>query len=260
MELAKVGLEKVTVEPTNIPKHIAIIMDGNGRWAQQRNKPRVFGHKNGVESVRAVVRESAKAGVKMLTLFAFSSENWNRPQEEVSYLMELFLIALNQEVKKLHQNNIRLNIIGDTSVLSPKLQDTLQKSLEKTKDNQGLLLTVAVNYGGRWDIAQAAQKIAQQVTKGELAVDDVNEQTIADRLSLAGYPDPDLLIRTGGETRISNFLMWQSAYSELYFTEVLWPDFREPDLQQAMQSFAQRERRFGKTSSQVQQDASEPAC
>jgi len=239
------------MQEASVPKHIAIIMDGNGRWAQQRNKPRVFGHKNGVESVRAVVSECAKQSVEMLTLFAFSSENWKRPKEEVSYLMELFLIALNQEVKKLHKNNIRLNIIGDTSVFTEKLQTALAKSLEKTKNNCGLLLTIAVNYGGRWDITQATQSIAKDVKSGLIQFDQITETMISERLSLAGRRDPDLLIRTGGEKRISNFLMWQSAYTEFYFSDELWPDFRDTDLRKAIECYSQRERRFGKTSGQL---------
>jgi undecaprenyl diphosphate synthase len=246
----------------NIPKHIAIIMDGNGRWAQAKGRPRVFGHKNGVESVRAAVRACTELGVEMLTLFAFSSENWRRPEEEVSYLMELFMMALNNEVKKLHKNGIKLNIIGDISVLSEKLQNKIQQSIELTQSNTALQLNIAVNYGGRWDIVQAANKAVKALAEKTYSSDEglncfspLVESDIESYLELADKPQLDLMIRTGGEQRISNFLLWQAAYSELYFTETLWPDFRESHLQEAIVDFQQRERRFGKTGIQIKQEA-----
>jgi undecaprenyl diphosphate synthase len=246
----------------NIPKHIAIIMDGNGRWAQAKGRPRIFGHKNGVESVRAAVRGCTELGVEMLTLFAFSSENWKRPEEEVSYLMELFLMALNNEVKKLHKNGIKLNIIGDISVLSEKLQNKIQQSIVLTQSNTQLQLNIAVNYGGRWDIVQATNKAikAQQSDDFDSGVKSPGMKAIAEEdiekyLELADKPQLDLMIRTGGEQRISNFLLWQAAYSELYFTEILWPDFREIHIQDAVEDYQQRERRFGKTGIQIKQEA-----
>jgi undecaprenyl diphosphate synthase len=243
----------------NIPKHIAIIMDGNGRWAQAKGRPRVFGHKNGVESVRAAVRACTEIGAEMLTLFAFSSENWKRPVEEVSYLMELFLIALNSEVKKLHKNGIKLNIIGDISVLSEKLQNKIQQSVELTQSNTTLQLNIAVNYGGRWDIVQAANKAikkqAESSPESQIGTLQISEDDIEKNLELADKPQLDLMIRTGGEKRISNFLLWQAAYSELYFTETLWPDFREAHIHEAVLDYQQRERRFGKTGVQIKQEA-----
>jgi undecaprenyl diphosphate synthase len=236
----------------SLPRHIAIIMDGNGRWAKKRNQPRVFGHRAGVEAVRGAVTACAKKGVEVLTLFAFSSENWRRPEKEVSLLMELLYNALNREVSKLHENQVRLRIIGDRSVFGKKLQRRLAESEELTSANRGLTLVVAVNYGGRWDIAQAARKIARQVQSGQLTPDDINEDNLASHLSLAGIAEPDLFIRTGGEQRVSNFLLWQLAYTELYFTDTLWPDFDENALDDAILSFSKRQRRFGRTGEQVE--------
>jgi len=240
------------VEYLNIPKHIAIIMDGNGRWAQAQGKNRVVGHKAGVDSVRAAVKGARIAGVEALTLFAFSSENWQRPEQEVSVLMDLFMFVLTKEVKRLHKNNIRFQVIGDLSRFSERLQKNIAKSEALTKGNTGLILSVAANYGGRWDIANAAKKIAVQVSQGEITIDEIDESALHQHTALAQIPPLDLLIRTGGDFRISNFLLWQAAYAELYFTDVLWPDFSEIEFERAISTFDQRERRFGKTGAQVQ--------
>ena len=234
-----------------IPQHIAIIMDGNGRWAQAQGKGRVAGHKAGVDSVRAVVRGARKAEVKALTLFAFSSENWQRPEKEVSMLMDLFMFVLTKEVKRLHKNNIRFQVIGDLSRFSDKLQKSIIKSEQLTVNNTGLVLSVAANYGGRWDITNAAKQLASQVRNNEMTLDDITEESLHQHTCLAQLPSLDLLIRTGGDCRISNFLLWQAAYAELYFTDVLWPDFNEDEFTQAIDVFDQRERRFGKTGAQV---------
>ncbi len=234
-----------------IPQHIAIIMDGNGRWAQAQGKGRVAGHKAGVDSVRAVVRGARKAGVKALTLFAFSSENWQRPEKEVSVLMDLFMYVLTKEVKRLHKNDIRFQVVGDLSRFSDKLQKSIKKSEQLTANNTGLVLSIAANYGGRWDIANAAKQLASQVQNNEISLDDINEDLLHDQTCLAELSALDLLIRTGGDYRISNFLLWQAAYAEFYFTDVLWPDFNEEQFEQAIDVFDQRERRFGKTGEQI---------
>ncbi|HEY8118877.1 MAG TPA: isoprenyl transferase [Methylophilaceae bacterium] len=233
---------------SEIPRHIAVIMDGNGRWAKKRFLPRIAGHKRGVEVVRDMVKQCATLGVEYLTLFAFSSENWRRPAEEVSFLMGLFLEALKREVSKLHQNNIRLIMIGDRSRFDAALQTQIADAERQTKDNKGLTLTIAANYGGRWDLLQAMNLMqkAQPELSGKFT-----EQDIAPYLSMHYAPEPDLFIRTGGEQRISNFLLWQLAYSEFYFTDTLWPDFDEAALNQAIKSYQQRERRFGRTSEQL---------
>ena len=236
-----------------IPRHVAIIMDGNGRWAKQRRMPRVAGHRAGVESVRAIVQRCGELGVKVLTLFAFSSENWRRPENEVGLLMELFIMALQRESKKLNEANVHLKVIGDLSRFSDKLRKEITKAENMTKDNTGLQLAVAANYGGRWDITQAVQTVLRQVEAGEIKSDAVTESVIELYLSLAGLPEPDLFIRTGGEQRISNFLLWQLAYSELYFTDILWPDFNKDELDAAVQWFGRRQRRFGRTGDQVEQ-------
>lgn len=238
--------------PPRIPHHIAIIMDGNGRWAKKRNQPRFLGHKAGVEAVRGVVKACAERGIEALTLFAFSSENWRRPQKEVSLLMELLYTALTREVKKLNENNVRLRIIGDRSAFSEKLQKRLHDSEELTKTNTGLVLVVAVNYGGRWDITQAARRAAERVQANEIQPSDINPDLIGEHLSLSGLPEPDLFIRTGGEQRVSNFLLWQLAYTELFFTDTLWPDFDDATLDGAISSFSKRQRRFGRTGEQVE--------
>jgi len=234
-----------------IPQHIAIIMDGNGRWAQAQGKGRVAGHKAGVDSVRAVVRGARKAEVKALTLFAFSSENWQRPEKEVSVLMDLFMFVLTKEVERLHKNNIRFQVIGDLSRFSDKLQKMITKSERITANNVGLVLSVAANYGGRWDITNAAKQLASLVKNNDMTLEDINEESLHQHTCLADLPSLDLLIRTGGDCRISNFLLWQAAYAELYFTDVLWPDFNEGEFTQALDVFDQRERRFGKTGEQV---------
>lgn len=234
------------------PKHVAIIMDGNGRWAKKRLMPRFAGHKAGVEAVRNIVKACAERKIEVLTLFAFSSENWRRPQEEVSLLMKLFMTALEREVKRLNKNGVRLKIIGDVSAFPEKLQQQIITSQELTKDNNLLLLNIAANYGGRWDIVQASRKLAQEVADGEISVDEIDEQKLESHLSLAGVPEPDLFIRTGGEERISNFLLWQLAYSEFFFTKTLWPDFNVALFDKAIESFRQRQRRFGRTGDQVE--------
>jgi undecaprenyl diphosphate synthase len=234
-----------------IPQHIAIIMDGNGRWAQAQGKGRVVGHKAGVDSVRAVVAGARKSKIKALTLFAFSSENWQRPEKEVSVLMDLFMFVLTKEVKRLHKNNIKFQVIGDLSRFSERLQKSITKSEQLTASNTGLVLSVAANYGGRWDITNAAKQLASQVQSNEIMLDDITEYSLHQHTCLAQLPSLDLLIRTGGDYRISNFLLWQAAYAEFYFTDVLWPDFDENEFIQAIDIYDQRERRFGKTGEQV---------
>jgi undecaprenyl diphosphate synthase len=234
-----------------VPRHIAIIMDGNGRWATQRRLPRVAGHTRGVDAVRSVVEACARAGVEYLTLFAFSSENWRRPVDEVSFLMRLFVTALEREIGKLHANGIRLRVVGDLSLFDTRIQDLIRRAETKTARNTRLTLTIAANYGGRWDILQATRKLAEQAVR-DGQVGNIDEQAFAEHLALAYAPEPDLFIRTGGETRISNFLLWQLAYSELYFTDKFWPDFDADALADAMASYARRERRFGRTSAQVE--------
>ncbi|MCP5146325.1 MAG: isoprenyl transferase [Gammaproteobacteria bacterium] len=238
-----------------LPRHVAIIMDGNGRWAERRNLPRVAGHRAGVETVREMVRLCASRGIEVLTLFAFSSENWQRPKREVSLLMDLFRAALEQEVGKLHANNVKLSVIGDIDAFSPKLRQCIVDSVARTEFNDGLNLVVAANYGGRWDITQATRRIAQEVRNGDLEPASIDQDTVGRYLSLAHLPPPDLFIRTGGEQRISNFLLWQLAYTELYFTEALWPEFGASQFEDALASFGRRQRRFGRTGQQVAGDA-----
>ncbi len=239
-------------EARRVPRHIAIIMDGNGRWAKQRFLPRIAGHKRGVDSVRSAVRTCAERGVEHLTLFAFSSENWRRPMDEVTFLMQLFIQALENEVAKLHQNNIRFRVIGDLSRFDAKIVQLIQDAEEKTKHNQKLTLTVAANYGGRWDILQAVNRM---IRESPSKADGYAEADLAPYLAMCDTPEPDLFIRTGGEQRISNFLLWQLAYTELYFTDLLWPDFDARALDAAISSYQQRERRFGRTSEQLQTTA-----
>ena len=233
-----------------IPKHIAIIMDGNGRWARKRYLPRMAGHKQGVETVRNVIKSCSEHGVEYLTLFAFSSENWRRPADEVSFLMQLFVGALEQEITKLHENGIRFKVIGDISKFESKIIQFIQKGEQLTANNSRLTLTIAANYGGRWDITQAMR---QMMDKSTDLPKHFKEENLAQYLSMNYAPEPDLFIRTGGECRISNFLLWQLAYTELYFTDTLWPDFDENEFDLAIQSYQQRERRFGQTSEQIQQ-------
>ncbi len=232
-------------DPQNMPKHVAIIMDGNGRWAKQKGKLRAFGHQNGVKAVRSAVSFAAKHGIEVLTLYAFSSENWNRPKAEVSALMTLFMKALDSEVKKLHKNNIRLRVIGDKSAFSEALQKRIAESEKLTENNTGLILNIAANYGSLWDITQAAQRMAVKVKLGEIAVTDITPERLQAELVTEDQPQVDLLIRTSGEQRISNFLLWQIAYAELYFTPVLWPDFNDKTFSEAICTFQQRDRRFG---------------
>lgn len=237
-----------TVPSTGLmPKHIAIIMDGNGRWATKRFLPRVAGHVKGVDAVRGIVEACIKRDIQFLTLFAFSSENWRRPAEEVSLLMRLFVTALEKEVKKMHDNNIRLKIVGDLSRFDLSLQEAIHQAEQLTAANTRLTVTVCANYGGRWDILQAMNKV---VANGQLA-GEITEEMLEAQLSMAYAPEPDLFIRTGGETRISNFLLWQLAYTELFFTETFWPDFNAQSLDEAIASYQSRERRFGRTSAQV---------
>ncbi|MGO9935017.1 MAG: polyprenyl diphosphate synthase [Steroidobacteraceae bacterium] len=233
------------------PQHVAIIMDGNGRWARSRGLPRVAGHRASVKVVRKIVEECAQLKVRYLTLFAFSSENWRRPPDEVGVLMGLFLDALVREVADLHRNQVRLRFIGNRELLGLELKQRMQDAEALTERNSGLGLNVAVAYGGRWDIARACQSLAADVAAGKLAAADISEAHVASRLELAGVPDPDLLIRTGGEQRISNFLLWNLAYCELYFSAALWPEFSPAHLHAAFDYFAQRERRFGRTSEQI---------
>lgn len=234
------------------PRHVAIIMDGNNRWARQRGLPGIAGHKAGVDAVRAVVETCARNNIEVLTLFAFSSENWRRPPDEVSALMRLFLIALRREVRKLHRNNIRLRIIGDRSRFSTILQEHMALAEELTRHNTKMTLVVAVNYGGQWDITQATRKLAQRVAQGELSPDQITEETIQAEISLGDLPLPDLCIRTAGEQRISNFLLWQFAYTEFYFTDVFWPDFKHEEMKKALEAYSGRKRRFGQTDEQLE--------
>ncbi len=234
-----------------VPRHVAIIMDGNGRWAKQRHRPRTHGHREGVKSVRAVVEESVRQGVGTLTLFAFSSENWQRPRSEVNILMELFISALRDEVHRLIENDVRLRVIGELSAFPEKLQHGIRDAEALTANNAALNLQVAANYGGRWDITRAARALVADVLAGRLDQAAIDEQAFAQRLSFPDLPEPDLFIRTGGERRLSNFVLWQSAYAELYFTDVLWPDFDEEAFRHALDDFARRQRRFGRTSEQV---------
>jgi len=235
-----------------LPRHVAIILDGNGRWAKKRKLPRFLGHKAGVEAVRAIVKYCAKSNIEALTLFAFSSENWKRPEKEVGLLMELLFTALSREAKNLHQNNVKLHIIGDRSRFSEKLAYKISEAEELTVDNTGLNLVIAVNYGGRWDITQAARKIAERVADGEILPKDITPELLQSQLSLSNLPEPDLFIRTGGEQRVSNFLLWQLAYTEFFFTDVLWPDFDSHVFEQAVISFNERQRRFGRTGDQIE--------
>ena len=238
-------------KPKDVPDHIAIIMDGNGRWARANGHPRHAGHRAGVTATRNIVEAAAERGIKALTLFAFSSENWNRPAEEVSSLMSLFLEVLQREVDALDKNGIQVRFIGARNELSGRLQRRLAAAEEQTANNERMQLVLAVAYGGRWDIVQACRKIASEVDAGRLAPADVDEQQLAKHLSLFGMNPPDLLIRTGGERRISNFLLWDLAYTELHFTDTLWPQFDGTDLETAIQFYAGRERRFGRTGEQV---------
>lgn len=234
-----------------LPRHVAIIMDGNGRWAERRHRPRSMGHRAGQKAVRATVEASRERGIAALTLFAFSSENWQRPKAEVGALMGLFLRTLDSEVDELHANGVRLRFIGALDAFAAPLRERMHAAMQRTANNDALTLNIAANYGGRWDIAQAARTLAQQVAHGLLDAAAIDEQHLAARLMLSDLPPPDLLIRTGGEHRISNFLLWQAAYAELYFTDTLWPDFDAAALDAALDAYATRERRYGRTGAQL---------
>ncbi len=240
--------------PLVLPRHIAVVMDGNGRWANKRHLPRAAGHKAGVNATRKIVENCAKSNIEALTIFAFSSENWNRPQTEVSSLMALFVATIMSEVKKLHKKNVRVQFIGERSRFAEKLQGKINEAEQLTKDNTGLHLNIAANYGGRWDVVNACKLLVKEVQSNNKSIQDINEDTFNACMSLHDEPAPDLFIRTGGEQRISNFLVWQLAYSELYFVDTLWPDFSDDDLEAALNWFAGRQRRFGKTGQQVAKD------
>ena len=235
-----------------LPSHIAIIMDGNGRWANNRGLPRAAGHRAGVKTLRSIVERCVARNIHVLTVYAFSSENWGRPGQEVSFLLDLFMTALNEEVDALHENDVRLKFIGERSAFPDKLQETIATAEKLTEGNKGLNLNIAANYGGRWDIIEVARKLALQVANQDLKADDINENLFSQKLSLADLPEPDLFIRTGGEQRVSNYLLWQIAYTELYFTDLLWPEFSQKALDDAINWFEGRQRRFGKTSEQIQ--------
>lgn len=240
------------IDMTRIPQHIAIIMDGNGRWATERNKPRTYGHQAGVDTVRRITSECTRLGVKYLTLYTFSTENWNRPATEIHALMGLVLTSLEDEI--FMKNNVRFRVIGDIERLPKEVQEKLHETEEHTKNNSAMTMVVALSYSSRWEITEAARKIAEEVRDGRLNADDITEETVSQRLATNFMPDPELLIRTGGELRISNYLLWQIAYSELYFCDTYWPDFSEDDLHKAIASYQQRQRRFGKTEEQVEKE------
>lgn len=238
--------EEIKLDYQNMPKHIAIIMDGNGRWAKEKNLPRTMGHKAGVETIRPVVKECSRLGVKVLTLYAFSTENWKRPREEVDAIMNLLVQYLAKEFDELNKNNVVINSIGDISMLPEPCRIELNKAYEKTKNNSGLILNLALNYGGRDEILSAFKGIMKDIAEGKISESEVDEKTIADHLFTAGMPDPDIIIRPSGELRLSNFLLWQCAYSEFWFSDIKWPDFKVEDLQRAIYDYQMRDRRFGK--------------
>lgn len=242
------------LDNNNIPQHIAIIMDGNGRWATERGKPRSYGHQAGVETVRRITSECTRLGVKYLTLYTFSTENWNRPETEIAALMGLVLSSLEDEI--FMKNNVRFKVIGDIERLPVEVQRKLQETIDHTAGNTAMTMVVALSYSARWEITKAMKDIAQKALDGQLSVDDITEDTVSQSLTTASIPDPDLLIRTGGELRISNYLLWQIAYSELYFCDTFWPDFNEADLHKAIADYQHRQRRFGKTGKQVEAEES----
>ena len=246
-----------TLDTTRIPRHIAIIMDGNGRWATEKGKPRSYGHQAGVDTVRRITSECTRLGVKYLTLYTFSTENWNRPADEVAALMGLVLSSLEDEI--FMKNNVRFRVVGDMKRLPEAVQQKLQETMDHTAANTAMTMVVALSYSSRWEITEAARAIAQKVKEGTLDPAEISEETVEEHLATAFMPDPDLLIRTGGEQRISNYLLWQIAYSELYFCDTFWPDFSESDLQKAILSFQNRQRRFGKTEAQVEDEAATAA-
>lgn len=239
------------IDKTRVPQHIAIIMDGNGRWAKQQGEDRVFGHHEGVNSVRDVVEAAGEAGVKYMTLYAFSTENWNRPKEEVDALMELLVATISMETPRLHKNNVKLQAIGNLQSLPPVCLQELHESMSTTAGNTGLNLVLALSYSAKWEITRAMQQLGRDIEAGKLKADHITEADIEQHLCTRAYPDPELMIRTSGEHRISNFLLWQLAYAEFYFTDKLWPDFRKNDLFEAIINYQKRERRFGKTSEQI---------
>jgi undecaprenyl diphosphate synthase len=242
---------KAQIDKQRLPKHIAIIMDGNGRWAQQHGMARVFGHQSGVKSVREVTEAAAEIGINFLTLYAFSTENWNRPDEEVTALMTLLVKTIQAELPTLNKNNIRLQSIGDLSTLPDATRLELFDAIDKTKDNSRMTLILALSYSAKWEIVEAIKNISRKVTTGSLNIDDISDELVSSELATRDIPDPELLIRTGGETRISNFLLWQIAYAELSFSKIFWPDYRKKDLYESIIDFQQRQRRFGKTGEQV---------
>jgi len=244
-------MSKELIDTGNLPNHIAVIMDGNGRWAKRQGAKRIFGHKNAIKAVRDISEGCAELGIKYLTLYAFSTENWNRPKAEIKGLMELLVATIRNETETLIKNNIRLGAIGDLESLPPKCQRELQEAIEITGKHSGLTLTLALSYSGRWDIVEGIKSLLKDVKKGVLSDEDINQELFSRYLSTSNIPDPELLIRTSGEMRISNFLLWQMAYTELYITELLWPDFRKEHLIEAIVSYQKRERRFGKISEQV---------
>ncbi len=242
---------KQTINKNNIPSHVAIIMDGNGRWAKQHGEDRIFGHHEGVNSVREIVEACGEIGVKYLTLYAFSTENWNRPKDEVEALMELLVATISMETPNLHKKGVRLQVIGDIKSLPLSCQNELQESINLTADNTRVTLILALSYSSKWEITDAVRKIAAKVEKGELKAADITSKLINENLNTKDFPEPELMIRTSGEHRISNFLLWQLAYAEFYFTDVLWPDFRKEEFFKAIISYQHRERRFGQTSEQI---------
>jgi undecaprenyl diphosphate synthase len=242
---------KDKIDSSRLPAHIAIIMDGNGRWAKNRGLDRIYGHQEGVASVKRVIKTASYIGVKYLTLYTFSTENWNRPKEEVDALMDLMVIAIKRELPEMMEGQVRLNAIGDIEQLPPRTRETLDACIEETSVNTGLNVVLAVSYSSRWEITMAVKNIAAEVVSGKLDLDNIDENLVSQHLTTKNIPDPDLLIRTGGEFRISNFLMWQLSYSELHFTDVYWPDFGEEDLYKAIVDYQKRERRFGKTGDQI---------
>jgi undecaprenyl diphosphate synthase len=242
---------KSLVDLNNIPKHVAVIMDGNGRWAKQHGEARLFGHANGVDSVRAILKAASEIGVKYLTLYAFSTENWNRPQEEVDGLMDILVHSITNEMEELNENGVRFTTIGDIDGLPINCAKSLKEAIETTKNNTDITLILALNYSAKWEIRKAIQTISKQIATGLISEEEITDELISEHLTTKGIPDPELMIRTSGEHRISNFLLWQLAYSEFYFTETHWPDFRRNDFFQAILAYQQRERRFGMVSEQI---------
>jgi undecaprenyl diphosphate synthase len=245
------SIKDIQLYPNRIPKHVAIIMDGNGRWAQKKGELRIFGHTNGVDSVREALTAAVEIGVQYLTLYAFSTENWNRPQQEIAALMDLLVQSIYNEIDELNNKGVKLETIGDVEILPKSCQNALVDAKKKTKDNQKITLILALSYSSRREISHAIQKMTKEVVDGNLKSEAINEDLISSYLSTANYPDPELLIRTSGENRVSNFLMWQLAYTELYFTKILWPDFKKKNFYKAIFDYQKRERRFGKTSQQI---------